>query len=160
MRLPLRCLSWPSFLHYFLPLQITRAAKKSFSIFFLPWAVLPVQHYIFLPVKKIYSSEIAAPEDRDRVSAKGFTYGYIGSVILQMICFVLVFFPGVVGGSKDSGTIQYQVGFLLVGIWWWGFGQFALSRLPKSVAAGDGQVNRGLVSKGYRELSKVWKELK
>ena len=34
--------------------------------------------------------EIAAPEDRDRVSAKGFSYGYIGSVLMQMIGFVLV----------------------------------------------------------------------
>src|SRR5215831_18202179 len=37
-----------------------------------------------------YLPEIAAPEDRDRVSARGFTYGYIGSVILQIVCFVLV----------------------------------------------------------------------
>ena len=29
--------------------------------------------------------EIAAPEDRDRVSAKGFAYGYVGSVLLQII---------------------------------------------------------------------------
>ena len=43
--------------------------------------------------------EIAAPEDRDRLSAKGFSYGYVGSVVLQLICFVLVFFPGIVGGS-------------------------------------------------------------
>src|SRR6185295_1614322 len=42
-----------------------------------------------------YLPEIAAPEDRDRVSAKGYTYGYIGSVILQVLCFVLVFFPGI-----------------------------------------------------------------
>src|ERR1700744_6799487 len=37
-----------------------------------------------------YLPEIAAPEDQDRVSAKGYAYGYIGSVILQIIGFVLV----------------------------------------------------------------------
>ena len=37
-----------------------------------------------------YLPEIAAGEDRDRVSAKGFAYGYVGSVILQLICFVFV----------------------------------------------------------------------
>jgi UMF1 family MFS transporter len=110
-----------------------------------------------------YLPEIAAPEDRDRVSAKGFTYGYIGSVILQLICFVLVFFPGIVGGSGEKGhttTIQFQTGFLLVGLWWWGFGQFALSRLPKSVPAGTGDLRHNILSKGYRELQKVWNQLK
>jgi UMF1 family MFS transporter len=110
-----------------------------------------------------YLPEIAAPEDRDRVSAKGFTYGYIGSVILQLICFVLVFFPQIVGGSDVKGhttTIQFRVGFLLVGVWWWGFGQFSLSRLPKSIAAGSGDLQKNILSKGYRELQKVWNELK
>ena len=37
-----------------------------------------------------YLPEIAAPEDQDRVSAKGYAYGYVGSVILQLIGFVLV----------------------------------------------------------------------
>jgi UMF1 family MFS transporter len=110
-----------------------------------------------------YLPEIAAPEDRDRVSAKGYTYGYIGSVILQILCFVLVFFPGIVGGSAEKGhttTIQFQAGFLLVGIWWWGFGQFSLSRLPKSVPAGTGDLKHHILSKGYRELQKVWNQLR
>jgi UMF1 family MFS transporter len=110
-----------------------------------------------------YLPEIAAPEDRDRISAKGFTYGYIGSVILQLICFVLVFMPGIVGGKDEPGnttTIQFQVGFLLVGIWWWGFGQFALSRLPKSIPAGTGDLQHHIFTKGYQELKKVWQQLK
>jgi len=106
-----------------------------------------------------YLPEIAAPEDRDRVSAKGFTYGYIGSVILQVVCFVFVFFPGILGGNKDS-NIQYQASFLLVGVWWWGFGQFSLSRLPKSIPAGTGDLEHHILSKGYRELRKVWNQLK
>jgi UMF1 family MFS transporter len=117
------------------------------------WASL-VYYNSFLP-------EIAAPQDRDRISAKGFAYGYAGSVILQLVCFVLVFFPGIVGGSDAEGsttTIQFRTGFLLVGIWWWGFGQFSLSRLPKSVPAGEGTQNN-LLSGGYRELKKVWSQL-
>lgn len=106
-----------------------------------------------------YLPEIAAPEDRDRVSAKGFTYGYIGSVILQIVCFVFVFYPQLLGGNKDS-LIQYQASFLLVGVWWWGFGQFSLSRLPKSVPAGTGDLQGRLLLKGYKELQKVWSQLK
>jgi UMF1 family MFS transporter len=105
--------------------------------------------------------EIAAPEDRDRLSAKGFSYGYVGSVVLQVICFVLVFFPGIVGGSDAEGattTIQFRTGFLLVAIWWWGFGQFSLSRLPRSEPAGD-PTKKHLLSNGYKELRKVWGQL-
>jgi UMF1 family MFS transporter len=115
------------------------------------WASI-VFYNSFLP-------EIAAPEDRDRISAKGFSYGYIGSVILQVICFVFVFKPELIGGNKDS-NVQYQLSFLLVGVWWWGFGQFSLSRLPKPVPAGASNVKKAIISQGYRELQKVWVELK
>lgn len=107
--------------------------------------------------------EIAAPEDRDRVSAKGFAYGYVGSVLLQLICFVFVFFPGILGGfdnGTEASTIQFRLSFLLVGIWWWGFGQFSLRRLPKPVPAGTGDLKHKVLSKGYKELQKVWKQLK
>ncbi len=101
--------------------------------------------------------EIAAPEDRDRVSAKGFAMGYIGSVILQIICFVFVFVPNLIGGDEHS-TIQYRLSFLLVGIWWWGFGQFSLSRLPKSIPAGFNN-QKNILTNGYKELGKVWNQL-
>lgn len=107
--------------------------------------------------------EIAAPEDRDRISAKGFAYGYVGSVLLQIICFVFVFMPGLVGGHDDkTGTsnIQFQICFLLVGIWWWGFGQYSLRRLPNPVPAGTGDLKKKTLSKGYDELRKVWGQLK
>lgn len=102
--------------------------------------------------------EIAAPKDRDRISAKGFAYGYIGSVILQVICFVLVFYPGIVGGKEGETTIQFRTAFLLVGIWWWAFGQFSLSRLPKSEPAGEAN-DKNFLTNGYKELKKVWHEL-
>jgi UMF1 family MFS transporter len=117
------------------------------------WASL-VYYNSFLP-------EIAAPADRDRVSAKGFAMGYIGSVILQIISFVLVFFPGIVGGNtteNDASTIQFRMSFLLVGVWWWGFGRFALSRLPKPEPAGEGN-RQNILFSGYKELGKVWRQL-
>lgn len=113
------------------------------------WASL-VYYNSFLP-------EIAAPEDQDRISAKGFAYGYIGSVILQVICFVFVMKPDLFGFTKET-TTQYRLCFLIVGIWWWGFGQFSLSRLPKSTPAGEGNQNNFLTN-GYKELKKVWSQL-
>lgn len=103
--------------------------------------------------------DIAAPQDRDRISAKGFAFGYIGSVLLQLICFVFVFNPGLLGGD-DNSTIQFRTSFLLVGIWWWGFGQYSLKHLPKPTPAGTGDLQHNILSKGYRELRKVWNEVK
>jgi len=107
--------------------------------------------------------DIAAPEDRDRISAKGFAYGYIGSVLLQIICFVFVFFPGILGGfenDNEASTIQFRLSFLMVGLWWWGFGQYSLRRLPKPVPAGEDDLQKNILSKGYRELNKVWSQVK
>lgn len=100
--------------------------------------------------------EIAAPEDRDRISAKGYTYGYIGSVLLQIICFAFVLKPDLFGITAGKGS---QISFLLVGIWWWGFGQYSLRRLPKPQPAGSGD-QHNILSKGYKELQKVWNQLK
>lgn len=102
--------------------------------------------------------EIAIPEDRDRISARGFAYGYVGSVLLQLICFAFVFNPGLLGGDENS-TIQFRTSFLMVGIWWWAFGQFSLRRLPKPVPAGSGD-QHNILSKGYKELQKVWGQVK
>lgn len=103
-----------------------------------------------------YLPEIAAPEDRDRVSAKGFAMGYMGSMILQIVCFVFVLKPELFGITVGKAS---QLSFLLVGIWWWGFAQFALRRLPKGTAA-VAHSTRSVLSGGYNELRKVWKHLK
>jgi UMF1 family MFS transporter len=103
-----------------------------------------------------YLPEIASPEDQDRVSAKGFAMGYMGSVILQLICFVFVLMPekfGITGGKAA------QVSFLLVGIWWWGFGQLALSKLPKGTQKEQKPDKGNIFTSGYKELSIVWKQL-
>ncbi|MBM3412362.1 MAG: MFS transporter [Bacteroidetes bacterium] len=103
--------------------------------------------------------EIAAPEDRDRISARGFSYGYVGSVILQLICFVFVFVPSIVGGD-DSTTIQFRICFLLVGLWWFGFGSYSLSKMPNSKPSDQGDLQHNIITKGYKELRMVWHQLK
>lgn len=103
-----------------------------------------------------YLPEIAAPEDRDRISARGFIMGYSGSVILQLVCFVLVLMPDFFSISTGHGS---RISFLLVGFWWFGFGQLALSRLPAGTPAVK-EFKGGFFSQGYLELHKVWLELK
>jgi len=103
-----------------------------------------------------YLPEIAAPEDRDRISAKGFMMGYIGSVLLQIICFVFVLKPELFGITVGKAS---QISFLLVGVWWVIFGWLAISRLPKSHGV-KGAHSKNLFTQGYKELHKVWLELK
>ena len=103
-----------------------------------------------------YLTEIAAPEDRDRISAKGFMMGYIGSVLLQLICFVFVLKPELFGITVGKAS---QISFLLVGIWWIGFGWLAIARLPDGRGV-KGAHTKNLFTQGYKELHKVWLELK
>jgi UMF1 family MFS transporter len=103
-----------------------------------------------------YLPEIAAPEDRDRISAKGFMMGYIGSVLLQIICFVFVLKPELFGITVGKAS---QISFLLVGVWWISFGWLAISRLPESKGVKASQ-SKNLFTQGYKELQKVWIELK
>lgn len=103
-----------------------------------------------------YLPEIAAEEDRDRISAKGFTMGYLGSVLLQVVCFALFFFPTSFG-LKD-GTQALQVSFLMVGVWWFGFAQIPLSVLPIS-SKSERKSKHHVLANGFIELKKVWQQL-
>ncbi len=98
-----------------------------------------------------YLPEIAAPEDRDRISAKGFAYGYVGSVLLQLVSFVLILKNDLWGISSGFAS---RLSFLLVGIWWFAFGHYAINRMPKPVAAGEAN-QYGDLRNGYKELRKV-----
>lgn len=104
-----------------------------------------------------YLPEIAAEKDQDRISAKGFAYGYIGSVLLQIICFFFVLKPEWFGIKDDS--FPARLSFLLVGIWWLGFAQITFFTLPKSRAAIT-VANRNIFTSGFNELKKVWLQVK
>ncbi len=99
-----------------------------------------------------YLPEIAAPEDQDRVSARGFSFGYIGSVIMQLIGFALVIL------LPDSGTAT-RITFLLVGIWWAGFAQITFARLPASKTPVTTN-RRNIFKIGFLEVKKVFGEIK
>ena len=104
-----------------------------------------------------YLPEIAAVEDQDSVSAKGFALGYVGSVILLLFCLLLVTKPGMFGIA--NATRASQISFLLTGIWWMGFAQITFAVLPKS-EANPVSKSANAFTKGYAELRKVWNELK
>jgi len=104
-----------------------------------------------------YLPEIATEADRDHVSALGFSYGYIGSVLLQVICFIFVLSPQWFGIT--DATFAPRLSFLLVGLWWAGFSQVTFFKLPNGTPATGEQAQRIWLS-GYRKLQQVWLQVK
>lgn len=95
---------------------------------------------------------LIATEDRyDDVSAKGFSYGFIGSVILLIINLVVIMKYNWFG--FPDGLRAVPVAFVMVGLWWIGFAQIPLRRLPADTPP---RSRENLLTKGYEELVKVW----
>lgn len=117
-----------------------------FSI--IGWGGSMVFYNSFLP-------EIATPDRYDRLSAKGFTLGYIGSVLLLVQNLTMLLKPEWYGGI--GGEMAARVSFLTVGLWWLLFAQIPLHYLPDSKAKEKDQ-NQWWLG-GFKELSKVFKEV-
>lgn len=99
---------------------------------------------------------IITTEDRfDKVSAKGFAYGYIGSVILLIINLVMIQKPQWFG-LQDAG-IASRISFFMVGLWWIGFAQITFRRMPKD---NQKSLSNKFFKQGYSEIRKVWKQVK
>ncbi|MEE1944389.1 MFS transporter [Pedobacter sp. KR3-3] len=103
-----------------------------------------------------YLPLIATVDEQDRVSAKGYAFGYIGSVLLQIICFVFVLKPELFGIVDPS--FPPRLSFLLVGIWWIAFAQIPFKNLAKDKPIENTGAN--IFKSGFLELAKVWKKLK
>ncbi len=99
---------------------------------------------------------IASEENYDKVSAKGYAFGYVGSVILLVFILLMSQKPTLFGMAEDS-SLPYRVGFVLVGIWWFSFAQYSFSQLPKDKG---GKLAKGIVRHGYNELKDVFGQLK
>jgi UMF1 family MFS transporter len=104
-----------------------------------------------------YLPQLATLDKQDAVSAKGFTYGYIGSVLLQIICFLFIMRPQWFGIIDKS--FAPRLSFLLVGIWWIGFAQIPFFKLPKGEPNNNTQ-HSNIISGGFKELARVWSNIK
>tara|TARA_B110000459_G_scaffold21590_1_gene20766 strand:- start:159 stop:1475 length:1317 start_codon:yes stop_codon:yes gene_type:complete len=102
-----------------------------------------------------YLPEVAYPEQQDEVSAKGFIYGYSGSVLLLVFSLVMVQKPEWFGIIDP--TLAPRITFLLVGTWWLGFAQITYRSLPNNIF--NRKPEKDYIWKGIRELRIVLKEL-
>lgn len=107
-----------------------------------------------------YLPDIAFPEQQDRVSARGFSMGYIGSVLLLLFSLAMIMQPGsfgISGTAEEAALKAMRYSFVMVGIWWIIFSQYSFYFLPN----GNRVVNKtkNILWNGYRELKTVWHQL-
>ncbi len=98
-----------------------------------------------------YLPEIAARADQDRISARGFTFGYVGSVIMQLIAFGLVL-------AIPNSYLPLRLTFVLVGLWWIGFAQISFARLPVSVPS-IATARSNIFKDGFNEIKEVFHQI-
>jgi len=102
-----------------------------------------------------YLPEIAPPEMQDKVSAKGFAYGYVGSVILLLVNLMMLLYPEKFF-LHDSGQAA-RASFVMTGLWWMGFARITFARLPDNVF--KKKAHGSYLMNGYREVAKVFKQV-
>ncbi|MGV0924650.1 MFS transporter [Empedobacter tilapiae] len=99
-----------------------------------------------------YLPEIVSDEKMDKVSAQGYMFGYIGSVILLTICLAMIQFA-----PEEQQAMFTRISFLLTGVWWLGFGQIALSKLPNHKY--DREIPKDIIKSSFRNLKHTFKDL-
>ena len=103
-----------------------------------------------------YLPEIAYKEQQDKASALGFSLGYIGSVILLVLCLIMI--EGHAWFGFESAELPTRLSFVLTGVWWIGFSQITYRNLP--IPKNKKKFQKSTLFKGYQELSKIWSALK
>ena len=108
-----------------------------------------------------YLPDIAFPEQQDKVSAKGYSLGYIGSVLLLIVNLAMIMKPdlfNITGTPGEASMKAMRYSFVMVGIWWIVFSKYTYFYLPKGNSNKE-KVDFSVIFNGFRELKKVWKIL-
>jgi len=106
-----------------------------------------------------YLPDIAFPEQQDKISAKGYSLGYIGSVILLIINLAMVMKPAIfnISGTPGEASIKaMRYSFAMVGIWWIVFSQYTYFYLPKGNKNSNRKITKAVIFNGFKELKKVF----
>ena len=102
-----------------------------------------------------YLPDIAFPEQQDAASAKGYSVGYIGSVVLLLINLAMV----MTAESNEAALSAMKVSFVMVGVWWIVFSQYTFYYLPKGIKKEGQKKKISVIFGGFKELKKVWNSL-
>ena len=103
-----------------------------------------------------YLPDIAFPHQQDKASAKGFSLGYIGSVILLILCLLMILKYDWFG--FEGAGLPTRLSFVLTGLWWIGFSQYTYHYLPKGNK--KAKLTNDVLFNGFKELRGIWRSLK
>lgn len=107
-----------------------------------------------------YLPDIAFEEQQDAISAKGYSLGYIGSVILLVVNLAMVMKPElfdiIEADGEPSAIKAMRYSFVMVGVWWILFSQYTYYYLPKGNKNSQQKHTHAIVFNGFKELKKVW----
>ncbi len=120
-----------------------------------------VGFWVSFAINNSYLPDIAFPEQQDGISAKGYSMGYIGSVLLLLFNLAMVMNPesfGIESTATEAAELRaMRISFASVGVWWILFSQYTFFHLPK------GNKRKGerthIILNGFRELKGVWYQL-
>ncbi len=105
-----------------------------------------------------YLPDIAYPEQMDKISAKAYSMGYIGSVILLIINLAMVMKPDIFSieatPNNTASQMAMRYSFVMVGIWWIVFSQYTYYYLPKANKNASKMAKHAIFN-GFKELKKV-----
>ncbi|WP_291871225.1 MFS transporter [Maribacter sp.] len=120
-----------------------------------------VGFWVSFAINNSYLPDVAYEEQQDALSAKGFSLGYIGSVILLLLNLAMIMKPNIFGIVPEAGEsaeiIAMKYSFLTVGIWWIIFAQYTFYYLPTGNKK-EGE-KKNIVLNGFKELKLVWHQL-
>lgn len=136
---------------YFFVQETTTFAVICFWLSLIGWSGSIVFYNSYLP-------DIATEDQYDRVSARGFSMGYIGSVLLMVLNLLVILKRDWFGNISEG--LASRIAFLTVGLWWIGFAQIPFNRLPDGTKKITADTHGGnYLLNGFRELRHVWAEL-
>ncbi|GAB2554682.1 MFS transporter [Spirosoma areae] len=139
---------------YFFTQETTTFAVICFWLSLIGWSGSIVFYNSYLP-------DIATEDQYDRLSARGFSMGYLGSVLLMVFNLLVILKRDWFGNISEA--MASRIAFLTVGLWWVGFAQIPFSRLPNAVrrfGLKKGVATSGnYLLNGFNELRHVWTEL-
>lgn len=128
---------------------------QTFSLSVLLFMIAAIGYSGSIVFYNAYLPEIATEDQFDKLSARGFSLGYIGSMILLIVSLVLVLMPGTFGISDKS--LAPRLSFLMTGLWWFGFAHYSFAYLPNNPYHKKAEGN--YLFNGFKELGKVWNQL-
>ncbi|HWY38383.1 MAG TPA: MFS transporter, partial [Bacteroidia bacterium] len=132
--------------------------KNNIVLSMFPFLTATIGYWGSLVFYNAYLPEIASTDMQDKVSARGFALGYVGSSLLLIINLILIMTKTFENMFHVKG-LDARLAFIMVALWWFGFAQYTLKYLPKGEPAGkNGEGN--IFTKGFRELAHVFGELK